>query len=393
MTTKKNILREHLATWLAARGDKKKRGELLKHICFVTGISPKSVPRSFRRVQLHDPGVGEHRGRKTYYTPDVILALRDVSEVANHPCGENLHALIGEYVRVMIRDKHWRHDPEVTRKLLEMSEGTVKVYAGRFVHLRQMIRGKSLTKAGSIRSAIPIRMGPWERAGVGTLQVDTVAHCGDTVSGDFVYTVNATDVPTLWGERRSQWQKGQEATVRSMTIINDRVPFPVIEWHPDSGSEFVNWHSKAWCEARGQKLTRSRPNHKNDNCYVEERNGHVVRKYVGYTRLDVREVVLILNQCYDVLTPYLNHFIPSRRIIKKERVGARWKITREKKSLTPYARMLLRADVSLEIKHRLREEHERLNPLVLKQEIDRRLARVFDVCKRYGKPKLPGGLR
>jgi len=100
METKKNIFEEHLGAWLKAKGDKKKKGDILRHICFITGANPKSVPRSFRRTQLRDPAKEERRGRKTEYTPDVIAALKDVWEAAREPCGENLHPLIPEYVRI-----------------------------------------------------------------------------------------------------------------------------------------------------------------------------------------------------------------------------------------------------------------------------------------------------
>ena len=171
-----------------------------------------------------------------------------------------------------------------------------------------------------------------------------------------------------------------------MEQMDKDIPFPVTEWHPDSGSEFINWHCQRWALSRRQKLTRSRPNRKNDNCFVEERNGHVVRKWVGYTRFDTPEVVMALNDFYEVLTLYLNHFVASRRIVSKERIGARWKITREKKSLTPCQRVLDRRDVLDETKKRLRKEHEKLNPLLMKQEIDRCLKRVFDVHTRHWKP-------
>lgn len=388
METKKNIFIEHLEVWLQARGDKKKRGEITRNVCFVARVHPKSVPRSFRRVQMQDPVREERRGRKTVYGPDATAALRDVSDAAGNPCGENLHALIPEYVAVLKRDGMWRHPAGTTGKLLAMSLATVKRRAERFAHLRKMVRGKTTTRPGSIKAQIPIRSGPWNEAQTGTVQIDTVAHCGDSVAGDFVYTVNATDVATLWGSRRAQWNKGQEQTVVSMERMDGGFSFPVLEWHPDSGSEFINWFCKGWAEARGQRLTRSRPNRKNDNCFVEERNGHVVRKWVGYARFGAEEIAAVLNELYEVLTPYLNHFVASRRIVAKKRIGARWKISREKRSRTPYQRVLLRADVSEEVKVRLRTEHERLNPLVLKREIDRRLQRVFDVRKRYAEPKL-----
>lgn len=386
MTTKNNIYREHLREWLKARKNKKKRGEIVSNICFVTGVHPKSVPRSFRRIQMGRTGIEERRGRKTVYTPDVIAALKDVWDMASEPCAENLHGVMADYVRILTKDQMWNHHDEATAKLLTMSLGTMKKRVAKFTRKHFLSHGKSSTKAGTIHALIPVRSGDWDTAPVGTEQIDTVAHCGHTLVGDFIYTVNATDVPTLWGARRAQLNKGQAATVHSMEYMDKEIPFPVVEWHPDSGSEFINWHCHGWCEKQGVKLTRSRPNRKNDNCFVEERNGHIVRRWVGYTRLDAREVVAALNSVYDVLTPYLNHFVASRRIVSKERIGARWKVTREKRSKTPYERVLERTDVSEAVKTRLHQEHEMLNPLTMKREIDRLLQTAFALQKHHGIP-------
>jgi hypothetical protein len=199
--------------------------------------------------------------------------------------------------------------------------------------------------------------------------------------GDYIYTVNATDTATLWGERRAQWNKGMTATIASMEAMEDSLPVPLREWHPDSGSEFMN--QSCWDRYKG-KLTRSRPYHKNDNCFVEERNGHIVRKWLGYDRFDIPELVPLLNDLYDVLTPFTNHFVSNRRIISKQRVGARWKVTREKIAQTPYDRMMERSDVSREIKSQLQAIHESLNPLKLRRLIDQRRKKVFDVLYRHG---------
>lgn len=386
METKKNIFREHLAAWLGA--DRKSRGEIIKHICAVANVHPKSVPRSFRRVQLHGAGQPEKRGRGIVYGPDVIAALKDVSEAASRPCGEILHALIPEYVRIFKRDGTWKYDDVVTAKLLAMSVATVKRRAEKFSHLRKMVRGKSTTKPGSIKALIPIRSGPWADAPAGTVQIDTVAHCGDAIAGDFAYTVNTTDVATLWGARRAQWNKGKEQTVRSMEAMNADFPYDICEWHPDTGSEFINWFCKGWCEKKGQRLTRSRPNRKNDNCFVEERNGHIVRKWIGYTRFENEEMVDALNELYDVLTPYLNHFIASKRTVSKERVGSKWKVRREQKPLTPYERVMGRYDIPQEMKAKLKAEHEALNPLAMKNNIEKLVWKLYDSKKRCGKPKL-----
>lgn len=388
MTTKNNIYREHLGQWLKAKKDKRKRSEIISHICFVAGVHRKSVARSFRRIQLRSDSQQEQRGRQTLYTPDAIAALKEIWNIASEPCAENLHGILIEYVCILKRDGDWNHSSQATDKLLCMSLGTMKKRVAKFSRKQFTAHGKSTTRAGAIHSLIPVRSGEWNKAPIGTCQVDTVAHCGNTLIGDFIYTVNSTDVATLWGSRRAQFNKGQEATVTSMEYMEDDIPFTVAEWHPDSGSEFINWHCYRWCQKRGTRLTRSRPNKKNDNCFVEERNGHVVRRWVGYARLDTMEVVAALNAVYDVLTSYLNHFVASRRIITKEKIGARWKVTREKIAKTPYQRVLERTDVSNEVKTKLQQLHRMLNPRTMKTEIDKKIDIVARLQKHHGSPKL-----
>ena len=386
MATKHDIFKEHLAAWLKAEGNRKKRRDLTEHVCFIASMHPKSVPRAFRRAQMRGASGSRGRGRRTTYGPDVTAALKEIWNAAGEPCGENIHPLIAEYAAILRRDGMWNHGATATTKLLAMSLGTLKKRLMKFRRMSFLSHGRSTTTPGAIHSVIPVRSGPWDEAAVGTMQIDTVAHCGSTTAGDYAYTVNSTDVATLWGARRCQWNKGQMATVGSMEAMDDDMPFPVIEWHPDSGSEFINWHCVEWSKKRGQKLTRSRPNRKNDNCFVEERNGHVVRRWVRYARFDTPEIVHSVNAAYDVLTPYLNHFIASCRTTSKERIGSKWKITREKRSMTPYQRVLVREDVSNEVKTALTKEHEGLNPLVLKREIDRRLAVLFAELKRHERP-------
>ena len=172
-----------------------------------------------------------------------------------------------------------------------MSLGSMKVYVGGFSRTRRNFGGKSTTQKSSIVSLIPVRMDGWDEAEVGVMQADTVAHCGDSVAGDFAYTVNTVDVATLWGVRHAQWQKGQYGTRGSLDTMRARTPFPWIEIHPDTGSEFINWHLLGYANDTNLRFTRSRPYHKNDNSFVEERNGHIVRVYIGWQRLDVPEVV------------------------------------------------------------------------------------------------------
>jgi hypothetical protein len=382
MATKQDIFKRYLTEYLKAT--KQRKGEIIKHINDVTMLHPKSIIRRLRVLQKKHPLDSEARGRPVYYTPDVTAALKELWLMSGELCGDNLAGLLPEYVRALTRDRQWTYSDETTGKLLSMSQGTVKERVRHFERsLLSFGNGRSTTVPAVMRQ-IPIRTDGWDTAPVGTLQLDTVAHCGHQNIGDYIYTVNATDVTTLWGERRAQWNKGMATTVLSMEAMEASLPVAVVEWHPDSGSEFMN--QSCWDRYQG-KLTRSRPYHKNDNCFVEERNGHVVRKWLGYDRFDIQSLVPLLNEFYDVLTLFNNHFVSNRRIISKQRVGAKWKITREPVAKTPYDRMMERSDVSAKIKSKLQTIHESLSPQTLRNEIDRRRKKVFDELYRHGKKR------
>lgn len=319
---------------------------------------------------MEDPTSGCGCGRKATYTPDVIAALKTVWETGGYGCAELLHPLLEEYVEILTRDGMWKHSQEATDKLLQMSLGTLKRKVGEMNKRHGRAHGHATTKPSSLKSIIPIFKGPWKECGIGEGQLDTVAHCGDTLSGDFIFTVNYVDAATYWSVPHAQWNKGQHATVESLKAIRERVPFPLKMLHPDSGGEFINWVAKDWCDTQGIFLTRSEPNRKNDNMFVEERNGHVLRKYLKYTRLDCQELVPLVNELYDVLYLYTNHFKAVRRQLEKVRVGAKYVRRYERMAKTPYQRVLERDDVSQEVKQQLRQQHDSLNPLVLKREID-----------------------
>lgn len=374
MATKHEVLREHLKDWLEANGDKKRRAKIAQVVCEAIRIHPKSVSRAFRRLQMSDASSresgGSRRGRRPVYGQDVTAALFQIWEVGDYPCGELLHPIVSEYVTVLGRDGEWKHGQAPTDLLLHMSLGTMKRRVLGLAKKHGRSRGMSSTKPSSLKSIIPIFKGPWDGLSPGVGQIDTVAHCGDTLLGNFVFTVNYTDVATYWVIPRAQWNKGQVATAESLQTIRAKLPFEMRGLHPDTGSEFINWNLKAWCDKEHIDLTRSEPGKKNDNMYVEERNGHIVRRYLGYTRYDAPETVIIINELYDVLALYVNHWKPVRRQLKRERIGSKYVRVYEARAKTPYQRVLEHPSISEEVKRRLQEEHETLNPLHLKKRID-----------------------
>ncbi|MCX6785669.1 MAG: hypothetical protein NTZ18_02325 [Candidatus Komeilibacteria bacterium] len=381
METKKDIFREHLLPYI--KSDKKGRGDILSHVCFITGLHRKTAIGKFRRLWLKGSDLADRRGKKEYYGVDVTVALKMIWEAGGEVCGELLHPVIPEYVDILKRDQMWDYSEVLTGKLLAMSLATVKRRVGKFRKVRQKRNGISDTKPSHIKHLVPIFIGPWKGKPPGFGQVDTVRH-SNTASGDAVYTLNYTDAATLTTILRAQWNKGQLATRQSMQAIKGKLPFPWLGAHPDTGSEFLNYLVMDWCKAENIELSRSRPSHKNDNMYVEERNGHAVRKTIGYIALNCPEAVPALNAVYGSLNPYLLHFVAVRRCLSKERLQSKYKRIYEPIAKTPYQRILEHPEVAQLAKNKLKLEHEKLNPLFLKQTIDRCLKTLYDIQRRFG---------
>ena len=383
MATKNDIFKEYLGEYLKA--NKLKKGGILNHVCFVTKMHRKAATRKFRALQMKDNNKNDKRGRRAYYTADVTCALKDVWEAGNEVCGELIHPMIMEYVKIFQRDKMWKYGDTVTDKLLTMSLATVKRRVGKFLKPKKR-SGISATRPSQLKHIIPTFSGPWKDLPPGHGQIDTVLH-NNTLIGDAVYTLNYSDSATCLDILRAQWNKGQRATIESMSAIKTRLPFPWLSAHPDTGSEFINWNMHGWCKENRIEFTRSRPGKKNDNMYVEERNGHVVRKMVRYINLTCQETVDALNEYYDYLTPYLMHFVAVRRMTGKRRDGSKYQRTYEKKAKTPYQRIREHSDVSEDNKETIRIEHEKLNPLILKEEMEKRLKKVYDIQRQFDNPR------
>lgn len=200
METKQEVFARYENEYYKARivkGGRKTLTKIIDTVRSVTGMGRKSIIRVFNRNQLKDPYVGETRGRPLYYTGDVTVALKEIWEAGSEVCRELLHPMVKEYIHILKRDTMWKQGDEATGKLLAMSEGTMKNRIGGFVKARGKGRGMSSTSPSLIKNIIPIFHGDWSRKLHGTGQIDTVIHCKDTLKGDYVFTLNYTDIPTL----------------------------------------------------------------------------------------------------------------------------------------------------------------------------------------------------
>jgi Integrase core domain. len=233
-----------------------------------------------------------------------------------------------------------------------------------------------------LKNSIPIRtFTDWQENRPGYLEADTVAHCGDSVEGFYLNTLMAVDVASGWAEGSAVWGKSQERVGSAIHGIRRRFPFPILGLDTDNGGEFINQHLFSYCRREHITFTRSRSYKKNDNCYVEQKNGNVVRRVIGYDRYNSRQALETLNQIYYLLHLYSNFFQPTMKLLSKSRHGARvHKVYDTAK--TPYQRLLY-LDVLTEAKKaELATSYSRLNPIKLLKQINQSLEYLWTLKER-----------
>jgi hypothetical protein len=262
-------------------------------------------------------------------------------------------------------------DDTVKEKLLKISMGTVKNVLHK-EKTRSLIRIKGTTRPGTLlKHQIAIRYGPWDEVDPGFFEMDTVAHCGDTVAGQFIYSLDLIDIATGWSEQAAIWGKGEQAVLEQFKGIEKDLPFPILGVDPDNGGEFINWVMYRYIREKEYSFTRSRPFHKNDNAHIEQKNWTAIRQLIGYSRLEKKEQLQILNSLYrNEWRLYLNFFQP---IMKIEHKVKDIKTGRTKKQYdrarTPYQRVLDHPKVSQETKDMLKQIYKDLNPVKLRRQI------------------------
>ncbi len=371
----KQIIIEKLPTYIVATAPEKTA--IISSIVTVTGMQRKAVIRALGRERRRSNWLAPPKlGRPRVYIAETEAALAWVWEQYDYPSAERLFTEIPEAVHIFRRDGMWRYSEVATRQLLDMSLATCKRRTVALAKKRGLLRGIGTTRSGPLLQSVPMFFGSWSKKGPGHGQVDTVVHSGPKLMGTMVYTVNYVDVATYWQEPVAQLSKADDVTVDSLRIIAQRLPWKLKGLHPDSGSEFINEAGIGWCKQRRIELTRSRPSKKNDNCYIEQRNLVVVRKYVGYERYDCMEAVDAMNELYVALRLYLNFFQPTFKLQGKEkRVNTDGKqMAKPYKRIydipkTPYKRVLEQKDIDQTIKDRLAAQYVTLNPKVLRDTI------------------------
>ncbi len=315
-------------------------------------------------------------GRPVLYDPGVLLRwLRPIWAATDYACGRRLVAMLPEWVPAY--EQHERRLPGEVREKLLMASG--RTLDRLLEPLRGQGAGRGLTRPGTLlRQQIPIRGSVWEEGKAGWLEVDTVALCGGSVAGEFVWMVDGVDYATTWVEVRAMWGRGQAGTLAALQDVEGSLPFDLLGLDSDNGGEFLNHHVVSWLQKRKRPvfMTRSRPYKKDDNAHVEQKNWTHIRQCFGYERHDNPEVVEPINALVKgAYGQLLNYFHASLKLEGKERKEGRVRRIYGA-AQTPLARVLASAQVTPQTKRRLEGEKAQLNPFALKQEVARSLKEI-----------------
>lgn len=350
---------------------KKEKRTILDEFTAASGYHRKHAIRVLGRDKCEKRVVVRQSRPPRRYTPEVQEALVTVWEAANRICSKRLVSYLETFVESLERHDHLDLDKETRRRLVSMSAATVDrlLYA---VRHRGATRPRSFPNGcPTLKARIPVRtFDDWGEDGPGFLEADLVCHCGDDSGGSFVNTFVLTDVVTGWTECLPLLYKDADFVIHAFKKARTRFPFPIRGLDTDNGSEFITHKLYEYCREEQISFTRSRPWKKNDQCFVEQKNGNVVRRLVGYDRYEGLEATRTLGELYEVVRLYVNFFQPSMRLVSKTRSGAKTHRLYDK-ARTPYERLLTSEALSPRVKRELRRRYLELDPVVLLANIER----------------------
>ncbi len=360
--------------------DKKQKTTILNEFCATCKYNRKYAIRLLNKKDSK-PSQIKKRGRKKRYTHELIFTiLYQLWVKTNLPCSKRLKAIIPIWL------PHYPYEiPEdVYKDLLSISAATIDrlMKSKRGSHHKQ---GLSTTKPGSlIKKHIPIATNQWDESRPGFIEVDSVAHCGSSMGGSFVFTINCVDIATTWTEQFAVWGKGERGVLNALVNIENRLPFALLGFDCDNGSEFLNWHIVKHYKHRKNpvQFTRSRAYYKNDNAHIEEKNWTHIRQYLGYQRFDKVELLDLLNDIYsNEWRLYFNFFIPSVKLIEKNRIGSRT-IKKYDPPKTPFQRVIESPLITDEKKEILSAMYQRLNPFDLQSCMNNKIKHFLSIVNQ-----------
>ncbi len=379
MQSRNQYLKEIRTEYLKTKS-RKEKGELLNEAVTRTQLKRKYLIRKLKAKSNLDKRKEDRRRRKAYYDGYVRAALVKAWEIFDFACGQRLEANLTKEMIERLRQQGELHCPdEVAKKLTEISARTIDE---KLRHQKEVIRqlqrkGQSRQKSLLLKK-IPIKIhGELDNQQLGNIQIDYVEHCGSSAAGEFVCTIDTTDIASGWEEWEAVMGRGQLPTKEGLDMARSRSPFSWLEIHSDTDKGFVNAHLVKYSEQTNLGFSRSRPYKKNDNCYVEQKNWFSIRKNFGYLRFDTEKERDLFNDLFrNELRLYKNFFLPRMKLKEKVRVGS--KIHRKYYSAkTPYQYLMESDQISEAKKKELEKIYLSLNPAQLKRIIEAKLDNLY----------------
>ena len=358
---------------------REEKGKMLDEFTQVTGLHRKAAIRLLNRSR--PPGAGKRRGRPVVYK-GLAEPLRVVWEASDRLCSKRLQPFLPEMIKVLRQHGEQKIDTSTAAQLCNMSPSTIdrllrpcRKMGGR--------RGLTTTRVGSLlKSAIPIRtFADWQENKPGFMETDLVAHCGESAEGFYLNTLCAVDVATGWTECLPVWGKGQQRVKTAVHRMRQSLPFPLLGVDSDNGSEFINQCFYAYCREEKITFTRSRAYKKNDSCHVEQKNGNVVRRLVGYDRYTSKAAYECLGRVYHLIRLYINFFQPTMKLLEKTRHGAKVHKVYDT-ARTPYQRLVSNGALTETKKAELSATYGGLNPVTLLKQINANLEQLWRLADR-----------
>lgn len=366
------------------RANKTGKTAILNEFCAVCDYHRKYALRLLsRRPHARKAAAVRRPGPVSRYdTPELIEALRMIWMTSDQLCSKRLKAALPLWVPHYETSIH-QLSTETRTLLTNISAATIDRL---LKPLRAQAGGRGLsgTKPGTLlKKQIPIQAGVWDVTQPGFMEADTVAHCGDSLAGSFVWSLTMTDICTGWTECRATWNKGADGVMTQIKAIQRALPFPVRGVDCDNGSEFLNWHLLRYFQTQKQPIqfTRSRPYHSNDNAHVEQKNWSCVRQLFGYDRMEDMRVVKLMNDIYaNEFSLLTNFFCPTLKLKSKSRDGSKW-VRKHSKPLTPAQRLLAHPEMPDAMKEKLTAQINTLNPFDIQKQIQRKLKAIFKLLR------------
>lgn len=373
LATRKEYMFNMRERYLKAK-TRKEKSQILDEVVKVTGYHRKHAIQVLNsKTTLFHPKVIKRRKSQRYLQSMPII--QKVWEALDYPCAERLHPVLLATADHLARHGELVLSDHIREELSRISQATlarrIKTWRSPKPKKKSFSQSRALSH---LRSQVPVETYPWDEQKAGALEIDLVEHNGGSSIGHFAYTLTVVDMVTGFSRRRALLGKSQKAVFEALTVILNEWPFQPWGLHSDNGSEFLNHHLIRFCKKQRLRFTRSRPYCKNDNPHAEQKNRQFVREVVGYERYDTPEAVTWLNDVYAVLDPYANFFLPMRKVVAKQRQGAKMK-KRYDQAKTPFVRLVEKGVLSPEKQKTWMQKRQALNPLKMHESLETLLAR------------------